>query len=473
VQIAHALGDAQMWSGQWEESVDTLERGIAVAPAPAAATVLRSQILRAATGSARVRHLTADRLAELRAREHFDPDERLAMGLLAIELAMTNGPVDRVVALAHRALADQVLLAGNVPEGIHELTATALALVDDETTSLNALDAAVDQARRRGNAMLYARASALRAWSLLRFGRPAEAEADARSALELDEAARFNAVLLPLAVGALIGAVLECRGAAEARAVADEYAAVTADDDAAGAQPLPVARAELALAERRPELALAELEVCRRWERAFSGSSVGFASWRPTAVAAHLALGDPDAAAELAAQQAAFAVRFGGATVMGVAEHSTALVTRDLARMERAVDTLRGSPARTLLARALTDHGAMLRAIHQPVAARTPLREALDIADRAGAEALALAVLEELEAAGARPVRRQATGLDALTPAERRATRMAAEGLTNRQIAQASFVSPRTIEMHLSNAYRKLGVEGRGDLAGLLPAGAG
>ena len=67
----------------------------------------------------------------------------------------------------------------------------------------------------------------------------------------------------------------------------------------------------------------------------------------------------------------------------------------------------------------------------------------------------------ELLAAGARPRSVLRSGVDALTPSERRVADLAAEGLTNREIAQALFVTVRTVEMHLTAAYRKLDVSSR------------
>ncbi len=71
---------------------------------------------------------------------------------------------------------------------------------------------------------------------------------------------------------------------------------------------------------------------------------------------------------------------------------------------------------------------------------------------------------EELVATGARPRRLSVSGVEALTPSERRIAAMAAEGMANREIAQALFVTQRTVEMHLSNAFRKLGISTRTQL---------
>ena len=84
--------------------------------------------------------------------------------------------------------------------------------------------------------------------------------------------------------------------------------------------------------------------------------------------------------------------------------------------------------------------------------------------------ALADHVRTELYAAGARPRTDAMAGVAALTASERRVADLAAAGETNRDIAQALFVTPKTVEVHLSNAYRKLGVRSRRDLPGALGA---
>ncbi|HXV93787.1 MAG TPA: helix-turn-helix transcriptional regulator, partial [Pseudonocardia sp.] len=100
-------------------------------------------------------------------------------------------------------------------------------------------------------------------------------------------------------------------------------------------------------------------------------------------------------------------------------------------------------------------------------AAREPLRDGLDLASRCGAAAVAGRATDELGAAGARPRNPVRTGVEALSPSERRVAKLAAEGLTNRDIAQALFVTTKTVEVHLSAAYRKLGIGSRAALPGV------
>jgi DNA-binding CsgD family transcriptional regulator len=137
--------------------------------------------------------------------------------------------------------------------------------------------------------------------------------------------------------------------------------------------------------------------------------------------------------------------------------------------LEQAVDTLAASPARLEYARALTDLGAaQRRASGGAPQARETLREALDAADACGAPVLADRARAELRAAGARPRRPRISGAEALTPSERRIVSMAADGLSNPEIAQALFVTKKTVEAHLGSAYRKLDINSRAQLAGAL-----
>jgi DNA-binding CsgD family transcriptional regulator len=136
--------------------------------------------------------------------------------------------------------------------------------------------------------------------------------------------------------------------------------------------------------------------------------------------------------------------------------------------LRQAVDVLERSAARLERARAMTDLGAALRRAGQRIQSREILRPALDLAHRCGALALTERARDELIAAGGRPRRLVLTGLDSLTPSERRVAQLAATGLPNREIAQHLFITARTVEGHLTHAYQKLDVTSREQLPAAL-----
>jgi DNA-binding CsgD family transcriptional regulator len=117
------------------------------------------------------------------------------------------------------------------------------------------------------------------------------------------------------------------------------------------------------------------------------------------------------------------------------------------------------------LAYSLVEFGAQLRRDRAHIEAREPLRRGLELAQRCGATPLMERAHAELLATGARPRRMVLSGAEALTATERRVAEMAASGKSNREIAQALFVTRKTIEAHLGAAYRKLGIASRDDLA--------
>jgi DNA-binding CsgD family transcriptional regulator len=142
-----------------------------------------------------------------------------------------------------------------------------------------------------------------------------------------------------------------------------------------------------------------------------------------------------------------------------------------IATLRQAVAVLADTPLQLDLARAMAELGAATRRANSRSEAREHLRQAAEIAQLCGAERLEQRIYEELQVAGARRRHRALTGVDSLTPGERRVAEAAATGSTNREIAQDLFVSLRTVEMHLTNAYRKLGIKSRPQLAGALGGG--
>ncbi|HXV57547.1 MAG TPA: AAA family ATPase [Gaiellaceae bacterium] len=100
--------------------------------------------------------------------------------------------------------------------------------------------------------------------------------------------------------------------------------------------------------------------------------------------------------------------------------------------------------------------------------ARAPLRSALAVFEALGAAAWAERARDELRACGARPRRRAPEAADALTPHELRVAQAVARGAKNREAAAELFLSPKTVDFHLRNIYRKLGVHSRTELANLM-----
>jgi DNA-binding CsgD family transcriptional regulator len=142
----------------------------------------------------------------------------------------------------------------------------------------------------------------------------------------------------------------------------------------------------------------------------------------------------------------------------------------EIALLREAVALLDGSGEPLERARAHADLGGALRRAGHTVEARDPLRLAVDLAHRCDAIALEERALAELRAAGGRPRRPVLTGPGALTRSERRIADLASVGHRNREIAEVLVVTLATVEYHLRNAYRKLGITSRTQLSDALRA---
>ncbi len=190
--------------------------------------------------------------------------------------------------------------------------------------------------------------------------------------------------------------------------------------------------------------------------------------WRAYAAASLAADGDAEAAARLAREQLAVARGVGAPRELGMSLRCAAAALDEadrLALLQEAVAVLEGSGARLELAHALADLGAELGRLRRRREARDVQRRALQLADDCGAVALAERARTELQAGPGRRARIELTGPNSLTAAEWRVCRQAADGQTNREVAQALFVTEKTVERHLSNAYHKLGIRSRFQLA--------
>jgi len=193
--------------------------------------------------------------------------------------------------------------------------------------------------------------------------------------------------------------------------------------------------------------------------------------WRSDMAAVLEALGESEEARRLAADEIEIARSMGARRALGVALRAAGVVTRGdaaLELLEEAVAVLGDSEAKLEHARALADLGATLRRAGRRREARALLRRALDAAVACGAVALTEFVRAEMAASGARTRSGAQHGPAVLTPSESRVAALAAEGLSNPQIAQRLFLTRRTVETHLTHAYRKLGIRSRVELPAVL-----
>jgi DNA-binding CsgD family transcriptional regulator len=162
--------------------------------------------------------------------------------------------------------------------------------------------------------------------------------------------------------------------------------------------------------------------------------------------------------------------RFDGVFGKGVHRLTLGRLTGDVGELERAVAVLSASPFRWHAARAHLDLGRALRRAARRADCREPLRLALEYAERNGARILAGQAREELKLAGARPRSVLLTGADSLTPAEARIAQLAAEGMSNKDIAAHLFITVGTVQTTLVRVYRKLDVGSRRDLPAAMAA---
>jgi DNA-binding NarL/FixJ family response regulator len=192
--------------------------------------------------------------------------------------------------------------------------------------------------------------------------------------------------------------------------------------------------------------------------------------WRSLKAQALDRLGRTEEAEALMEEELEITRAFGGPRALGQSLRVLGTLRRErgIEMLEESVAVLEASPARLEHARALAALGGAIRRARQPTEAREPLRRALELASTCDAQGLVEHVRSELHATGARPRTDAVGGIESLTPSERRVVDLAASGETNREIAQVLYVTPKTVEVHLSNSYRKLGIRSRRELPAAL-----
>jgi DNA-binding CsgD family transcriptional regulator len=223
-------------------------------------------------------------------------------------------------------------------------------------------------------------------------------------------------------------------------------------------------RARLLAAQGKRDEALADLRACGRMEDDWGVTTPAYSCWRADAVALLAELGRTGEARALAEEDVARSRTFGEPRALGMSLRAAGLARGSIEDFDESVAVLRPSPARLELALSLLALGSAHRRAGKRTDARPRLAEAVELAGACGATAIAARAHDELVAAGARPRRDPIESRTKLTASEQRVARMAADGMTNREIAQALFLTEKTIEVHLTSTYRKLDISSRSQL---------
>jgi DNA-binding NarL/FixJ family response regulator len=362
-------------------------------------------------------------------------------------------------ALLNRALAPPGLLAFHPCQSlVVGMALTILAYLErfDEFDAL--VEAALADVRRRNAVLGFVSLSHYRAVGDMKRGRLHEVETGVAAALHAVPMEKWGfggASLLGPLVAALVerGELRRAEHVLEPVQLRDEHVSY-ADTF------LRLNRGRLRLAQGNAVGALRDFLEAGEHLEAIAMHSPAIDSWRCLAAQAHLRLGAHEPAALLAEQDLGLARRLAGPAAQGLALCTLGMAVGGndgIDLLHQAVATLQPSQARLEFAHALIELGAALRRSNRRTESRDPLRRGLELAHRLGAAPLADRARVELAATGARPRRIVLSGVDALTVSERRVADLAATGMTNHDIAQALFVSTKTVEKHLGGTYLKLG----------------
>jgi DNA-binding CsgD family transcriptional regulator len=465
VRASGRLARAYYVTDQTERAVEVLERAFAAVADTDEGLALLLEANIAITG------MTDERTASAAVRRADELHDRLS--------TIAHPPVNLLVLLAWHAadvnnrsaeaqeLAERALSCEPYPPPLEHSEALIAALTQVESyDAVQRLCAdMLAAARRRGAIQELVGISAGRAGVSYDRGELADAEADARWALEL-----ATGVHRVRAVADLVRVLIERDELREAEDVVEQFV----DPDASRSLEVPrfvFARGHLRVAQGRLQEALEDFLECGKRLDLLGLTGRSAVQWRAEAALAQAALGSDCEARRLAREQLELARAFGRPRIVGMSLRASGLVEGGhpgLELLAEAVTTLERSESPLEQARALTDYGGALRRAGRRVQARIQLERALDLAHRCGARRIAGRARAELIAAGAKPRRDAITGRDALTATELRVARLAADGLGNREIAQALFITTKTAKGHLTRVYHKLAITRRGELPNAL-----
>jgi DNA-binding CsgD family transcriptional regulator/tetratricopeptide (TPR) repeat protein len=476
-ETSRSLAEAYTQLGRLEEAMNVY--GAAIETLPDEEHELRLQLQ--AEAAAAGRHGPTTFAAAARTMEQAisgegtvgqTPAQRLVLANL-VGLRMRAGATAAEVA----AIAEQALSGGLISEQTSGAPSVynalfPLVLTDRYETALRFCEEALADAETRGSMLGLCSALCCRSHLRWRLGELDGAKADA---WRLVESVRETGLAIAEAAHSfLLDALTDGGQWDEAEAALEAGGLQGSIPNLYLANFLLLARARLRVASGRLESAIVDLRELDRRRRDWPGGDPRVPFHR-TVLAEALAMnGQPDEARAVAEDAMAHADDWDTPRAKGIALRAIGMCTagpEGITHLKRSADYLESARAPVELAYTHLALGSRLRRAGKRADARDPLRRAMLLAERHGATAIRDRGRDELLAAGGRPRRTHLSGVDALTPSESRVARLAASGLSNREIAQQLYLSPRTVEMHLRNAYGKLEVPSRGHLAAALERG--
>lgn len=471
-QTALTLGRALTALGDATAAFEVMEAALAkVGPHSPVGPMLEAELLAVAHGSGELRPRVASRARGHLQRLQRGEDVDSVVGGALSPWLLAQAAAEPAVRAAEAAVADDRLDPSRVNTLVLPLVGYTLLGAGRVTRAGEVLDAVVAGAERRGEVLTRGVASALRSDVFYKGGEIVKAEGEARVAWEcaLGEGMARASQPLPLVIaGGMLVNALVARGDLDE---AQRHVDVLPDPLPARSELFLPARAELRLARGRHDEAVADLRAV--------GELLGdefhkpVQNWRVRLAMTLASVGAREEARALAAAELEQAQQWEVPLAIGVALIAAGVAeggADGIVLLERAVTTLERTEGRLDHALALIELGSLLRRNGSRSIAREPLRAGMDLAARCGASAHADRAHGELVAAGARPRRdrRFLTGPESLTAGELRVATLAAEGLTDRAIAQRLYVTQAAVRFHLRNTFRKLDIGARRELAGAL-----
>ncbi|WP_308103156.1 AAA family ATPase [Streptomyces sichuanensis] len=477
--IAVEYGLAALHTGRAPEAVralgrvlDGLHTALGADPAPAEhelRTGVASAFLVTAVNEKAVMATARERARSWPVPHGDSPAERRLLAAMSTYAALDGRPAHEAAALARRSLR----VEETAPSSWWVLGASVvLGLADEVDESLAGLERALSGSRTHYEPHTHVAALAGRSLLLYGTGDVPGAAADARAAVDTAEHSERTAGS-PMPQIALATVLLSQGKAREAAGILDHVGRGGADRHIWEWHHYLYVQGRI-----RRELGDLDgaLDLWLRCGRSLDEAGVTnpvLAPWWLPATTTLVRMGRTGDATAVVESVEPHIRRWGTPRAHGIGLIAAAVVAEGRVRVDRlaeAVDVLADSPARLEHAKATYQLGHELLARGDARAARRHLRQSIELATRCGYHALSAVARTQLLTAGGRMSQIAVSPLDSLTDSERRIATLARGGISNREIAEALFITPRTVEMHLTNVYRKLDVRGRADLPRQLAA---